>query len=101
MLRNAISLFVTISSIPMFYQCLSDSIFKILKNYPCFSLEDIDECSGPNKCQQKCVNKPGNYSCDCHVGYRLNNDSITCSGALTIPYHSCVIDAVDPVVVQN
>lgn len=31
---------------------------------------DIDECQADNgECSQKCVNKPGNYSCACFDGY--------------------------------
>ena len=41
---------------------------------------DIDECSNDtlNNCEQICRNTPGNYTCDCHSGYTLNDNQVTC-----------------------
>ncbi|RXM36395.1 von Willebrand factor C and EGF domain-containing protein [Acipenser ruthenus] len=43
--------------------------------------EDRDECQapGPARCQQRCVNTPGSYSCTCRHGYRLSSDGRTCA----------------------
>ena len=44
-------------------------------------LLDIDECTtGVHNCiqNQQCVNRPGNYVCECLIGYELLNG--TCEG---------------------
>ena len=51
---------------------------------------DIDECStGVHNCiqNQQCVNRPGDYVCECISGYRLVNE--TCEGnmAITLPIY--------------
>ncbi|KAM5553492.1 hypothetical protein ABKV19_025623 [Rosa sericea] len=42
--------------------------------------QDIDECKGPNPCQNgKCSNSPpGNYSCSCHKGYKYDGNGRSC-----------------------
>ena len=47
---------------------------------------DIDECANItlNICEQRCVNIPGDFTCDCNSGFDLNADGITCSGKLSI-----------------
>lgn len=39
---------------------------------------ELDECSGRNACQQKCVNTFGSYTCECFDGFSLNDDKKTC-----------------------
>ncbi|CAD5225836.1 unnamed protein product [Bursaphelenchus xylophilus] len=53
-------------------------------------LKEIDEClSGANKCEQKCKNEIGGYTCECYMGYRLNEDGFscveTCGGVISSP----------------
>lgn len=43
---------------------------------------DIDECQGPNDCQQQCENTEGSYTCSCTEGFTLNIDSRSCVGKL-------------------
>ena len=46
-------------------------------------LVDINECLlGIAKCNQRCRNLPGSYSCGCKKGYLLAPDNITCKGKL-------------------
>ena len=49
---------------------------------------DIDECTtGVHGClqNQQCINRPGNYVCECVTGYELLNG--TCEGnIITISY---------------
>ena len=36
------------------------------------SCEDVDECAtGAAQCDQKCVNLPGGFRCECNDGYKL------------------------------
>ena len=51
----------------------------MIKNYSLFHI-DIDECSNDilNNCEQICRNTLGNYTCDCHSGYTLNDNQVTC-----------------------
>lgn len=55
---------------------------------PCLKLEimgcsrlectDVNECSTNNGgCDQKCINSPGDYSCNCNVGFELYNSNGT------------------------
>ncbi|KAJ8261352.1 hypothetical protein COCON_G00170750 [Conger conger] len=39
---------------------------------------DVDECSGPNPCSQRCVNTAGSYRCGCREGYSLAWDGHSC-----------------------
>ena len=44
---------------------------------------DVDECkSRKNACDQVCTNTEGSFSCSCHAGYILSNDSKSCQGKL-------------------
>ena len=46
-------------------------------------LIDIDECKTNNGgCEQKCVNEPGVWYCDCHEGYEEGEDPSTCASML-------------------
>ena len=48
-------------------------------------LLDIDECStGEHNCthNQQCVNKPGDYQCECVSGYELLNGN--CEGNIQL-----------------
>lgn len=41
---------------------------------------DVDECLLLTaKCNQKCINGQGNYSCACATGYSLTNNQVTCA----------------------
>ncbi|CAL1526080.1 unnamed protein product, partial [Lymnaea stagnalis] len=41
---------------------------------------DTDECSHANQpCDQVCTNKAGGYECSCYPGYKLAQDSTTCT----------------------
>ena len=46
--------------------------------------EDINECSGPNDCQQQCVNTEGSYNCSCVLGFTLNTDGRSCNGMILV-----------------
>ena len=47
----------------------------------CMVCTDVDECSnGTNDCDHTCTNTIGGYTCSCHQGYLLYNDSATCNG---------------------
>ena len=50
---------------------------------------DIDECANItlNICEQRCINIPGDFMCDCYSGFELNDDGITCSGKLSIKHN--------------
>ena len=42
---------------------------------------DIDECLLSNGgCAQVCVNTEGSRECDCHTGYTLHPDTVSCNG---------------------
>ena len=57
-------------------------------------LIDVDECSDSSgsgsgsgsgsmhMCSQHCNNTVGSHFCDCYVGYKLQDDGITCTGEL-------------------
>ena len=53
------------------------------KNHLCHFISDVDECStDEHKCNlttSTCVNKPGNYSCQCKEGYG-QTDGLNCVG---------------------
>lgn len=42
---------------------------------------DINECDA-KPCQQNCTNTDGSFQCYCSAGYQLNEDKISCTGAL-------------------
>ena len=43
------------------------------------SFADIDECKmGGSICSQICINLPGNFTCACKHGYKLEPDGATC-----------------------
>lgn len=40
---------------------------------------DVDEClNGNTKCDHKCINIPGSYTCECHAGFNLHVDKKSC-----------------------
>ena len=66
---------------------------------------DIDECivdpppqdflcnngTVTDSIPSKCVNTPGNYTCQCPDGYHLDNDSYACTGRIDFLL-ACLID---------
>ena len=50
-----------------------------MTTYLSISLSDIDECTtGDNRCEQRCINTVGSYTCACAEGYALNDNGFTC-----------------------
>ncbi|KAM7538217.1 hypothetical protein Aperf_G00000076045 [Anoplocephala perfoliata] len=49
---------------------------------------DIDECNGESgaesRCEQRCVNTPGSYKCECDPGYELKPDGYSCRRSPTV-----------------
>ena len=45
-----------------------------------FSLDENECATGNNKCEQMCRDTDGSYYCECHKGYRIGADRITCFG---------------------
>ena len=45
-----------------------------------FLVVDINECNDENKCDQKCENEDGSYSCSCEPGFMLLPDNTSCNG---------------------
>lgn len=49
---------------------------------------DINECLpdaiGNTTCHHICTNSPGTYHCECHTGFRLQQDLFNCSG-MSVP----------------
>ena len=44
------------------------------------NLPDVNECAEEtDSCQQRCSNTMGSYSCDCHPGYKLASNGLTCN----------------------
>ena len=43
-------------------------------------LQDIDECSDGNPCAHNCTNTNNGFECECAVGYKLQNDGVSCEG---------------------
>lgn len=42
---------------------------------------DIDECNTENGgCSHTCINFVGGHYCQCHKGYTLQEDKLTCGG---------------------
>ena len=55
--------------------------YKLLRSYGSFS--DIDECKeDTDGCEQRCVNDPGTFHCDCDPGYTLRSDNKACQGEI-------------------
>ena len=49
----------------------------------CLWISDIDECGeDTDGCEQRCVNEPGTFHCDCDPGYTLRSDNKTCAGEM-------------------
>ena len=49
----------------------------------CPWISDIDECGeDTDGCEQRCVNEPGTFRCDCDPGYTLRSDNKTCAGEM-------------------
>lgn len=53
-----------------------------------FLSSDENECAtGNNNCEQLCRDTEGSYYCECHKGYKVDADRITCQGKMK-PLHS-------------
>lgn len=51
---------------------------------------DVDECDTNNGgCSQVCLNRPGNYSCECRTGYILSDDKSSCLEIVSPVTHYC------------
>ena len=48
--------------------------------------DDEDECSTFSPCTQICENTEGSFRCDCHSGYSLDEDGVTCSPCTGLTY---------------
>lgn len=47
---------------------------------------DIDECTtNTDDCSHDCYNNIGSYTCDCELGFQLDEDKTTCIGMHEIP----------------
>ena len=50
-----------------------------------FTMADVDECEERSSgCKHICTNSPGNFTCSCHSGYELNNDTKTCNQSMLL-----------------
>lgn len=49
---------------------------------------DIDECTIPPYCHQRCVNTPGSFYCQCSPGFQLAANNYTCVGKLLGSRHT-------------
>ena len=51
----------------------------------CCICADVDECENNtlNECEQICINSEPGYSCSCEMGFQLDVNERTCSGACT------------------
>ena len=59
--------------------CFCGGTTTVKMSASCF-FPDINECeSNQNGCEQLCFNVPGSYSCDCHYGFRLDENRRSCS----------------------
>jgi hypothetical protein len=45
---------------------------------------DIDECILFGPCGHLCSNTEGSFQCSCMDGYRLEEDSLTCTGTMQL-----------------
>ena len=55
----------------------------------------MDECDVNNGgCSQVCLNRPGNYSCECRTGYILSVDKSSCLEVVLAVTHYC--PAIEP-----
>ena len=57
----------------LLYTWKKKSIFKC-------SFQDINECRDESPCSHNCTNIAGGFECGCAVGYRLQNDGVSCEG---------------------
>ena len=65
---------------------------------------DIKECD-LTPCSQICLEEDGGYSCQCESGFKLSQDSKTCSGKSFIfivyfPKHNCKINSFTKAFIQ-
>ncbi|VDL61324.1 unnamed protein product [Hymenolepis diminuta] len=40
--------------------------------------KDVNECQDRSRCEQRCINTPGSYNCECESGYALQPDGYSC-----------------------
>ena len=63
------------------YISCTTTLALFLRTISAYTGDDINECStGPNNCQQVCVNTEGSFTCGCEAGYLLDSDRSSCSG---------------------
>ena len=68
---------VLIIKMGLFFE-IPDHLFVInLKKKPHY-FEDINECRDESPCSHNCTNIEGGFECGCAVGYRLENDGVSC-----------------------
>lgn len=49
-------------------------------------LIDIDECvTDTDDCSHFCFNNIGSYTCDCELGFMLDENQTTCIGMMVFP----------------
>ena len=53
---------------------------------------DVDECALHNGgCSQVCLNRPGNFTCECRTGYILSTDKVSCLEVAPAVTHYCPV----------
>eukprot|EP00058_Branchiostoma_floridae_P024469 XP_002609959.1 hypothetical protein BRAFLDRAFT_85915 [Branchiostoma floridae] len=63
------------------YQAFSYGLGHIPNRYIRASCDNIDECADGSVCVNgRCTNAPGNYTCTCNTGYRMNPTTQNCEG---------------------
>jgi len=59
--------------------CVKPDVCKCKRGYTgSLCQTDVDECSTANRCQQRCVNTVGSFTCACHDGFQLQDDGHSC-----------------------
>lgn len=87
------SLFVALI-IFIYLSAVAFRLFLIYFSFLFLTFTDTNECAlDQTLCDQKCINNPGNYSCQCFKGFQYDSKNKKCVGELsnalrcTVPYH--------------